>query len=117
MVRKTNTQIKAHLYDASDPISVIGLLAAFNPACDINRVYEEGAMNILPFSVKITLASAWNSRRLVVTGIAPVAASIQSAEPLRQKKLFWSYPGVDNYLLKEFANDQAIAAMNSAILR
>lgn len=49
--------------------------------------------------------------------IAPVAASGQLAEPLRQKKLSQSYPDVFNYLLKKFADDQAITKTDFAILR
>lgn len=49
--------------------------------------------------------------------IAPAAASVQSAEPLRQKVLFCLYSEVVSYLSKTFASDQAIAEMDSAIFR
>lgn len=49
--------------------------------------------------------------------IAAVAACVQSAEALRQKKLLHSYLEVVNYLFRKSSSDQAIAEINTAILQ
>lgn len=49
--------------------------------------------------------------------IALAIVSIQSAEPLRQKKLLSSYLEGVNYIYKKFDNDQTIVELNSAIWR
>lgn len=49
--------------------------------------------------------------------IEPLVASVNIVGPTTQKKLLRSYPEAANYLPKKFANDQAIAKMDFAVLR
>lgn len=74
-------------------------------------------MRVLSFFVKNSLALTLNNCMLAGTNITTAAGSVHSVEPLRQKKLLWSYPKIVKYLLKEFANDQAIVQINFSILR
>lgn len=74
-------------------------------------------MWVLPFFVKNALVLTLNSRVPATSTIAHALASVQVAEPLRQKQLFRSYPEVDTYLLKKFTNGQAIAGLDFSISR
>lgn len=92
-------------------------LAIFKPACDNNRIYERAAMCILCFFVKDDFSSRLNSDMSAATHIEPVFESMKTVIPRTQKKLLRSCPEVFNYILKKFANDQAISKMESAILQ
>lgn len=107
--------MKAHLFDPTDPISIMGFQPAFKHACDMNRIHEGAAMWVLLFFVK-ALASNLNSHLSSATNNAPAVTTVQLAEPLKQKKLLWSYPKVVNYLPKMFTYDQAIAKVDFAYL-
>lgn len=74
-------------------------------------------MCVLPFFITNALVLTLYGRVSAPMNIEPNVAFVPLAEPLRQKKLFRSYPDVVNYLLKKVANGQAIAETNSAILR
>lgn len=117
MVQKVKSQMKAHFFHTSDPISIIDFLATFKLACDTNRVHEGVPMRVLPFLVINALASTLNSCMLATISISPAVVFVHFAKPLKQERFLWSYREVFNYFLKRFANDQAIAEKNSAILR
>lgn len=80
------------------------------------RIHEEAAMWILPFFVKDALATILNNCVSAATHIAPVIASVNTIEPMIQKKRFRSNLEVVNYLVKKFANNQEITERNSTIL-
>lgn len=110
--------MKEYFFNLSDSISFIGFLATFKHACKANRIDEGAAKRVLPFLVKSALPSSFDRRTSAVANIAPMAASVQSAESLKQQnKLLWSYSKVVSYLLKQFANDGAISIMVSPSLR
>lgn len=67
--------------------------------------------------VKNALETTLSCRMSVAAHNTPVVASKNTAEPLIQKKLQWTYPEVINYLQVKFANYQAIAVMDSDISR
>lgn len=58
-----------------------------------------------------------NSRMYASAHITPVVISVSTTETPIQNKLLQSYSEVLNYLLYQFANDQASCEMNSRILR
>lgn len=116
MEKKVMSQMKMHFFGSSDPISSIEFVTTFNLASCINRIQEGATICEYLFSVKTAKASTLNNRISAATHITSAAASVQSAERLRKKKLLRAYSEVVNYLVKKFANYQAIAEMESAIL-
>lgn len=117
MVKKANSQIKAQIFAPSDPISITSFLASFKLACDTYRILGRVAMWVLSFFVKNAFATSLNGRMSAAIHIASVAASVKTVEPTTLKKLLHSFPEVANYLLKKFANSQAIPKMDYVILR
>lgn len=117
MLKKVKSQVKAHLSDRSDSISIISFLSTFRRACDANHIHEEAAMRVLSFFVKNTFATTIDSRMSAAPHIAPVFATVNTVEPTTQKEHFCFYPEVSRYLLKKFDNDLAIAVKDYAILR
>lgn len=53
--------MEAHFFDPSDPFPIIRFQVAFKIVCNINNVYEEAAMWVLPLFDKNTLATPLNS--------------------------------------------------------
>lgn len=62
VVKEIKSKKKAHFFDPSNSISLIGFLAIFQMACDSNNSHGEAAMWVVPYFVKnvsaITLKSA-----------------------------------------------------------
>lgn len=112
MVKKVNAQMKAYWFVLSKPIFIVKFFATFKLVCDANCIEEEAAMWVLPFFFRNALATTFISRRFAAAYITPVVALNNITEPLIQKKLLQLYPEIFNYLLKKFANHQAIAEMD-----
>lgn len=112
------SQIIAHFFDSSYLFSIIGFLVTFKLAFDTNRIQEGVTMWVpLFFFVKNALASSLNICVSAATNIEQAAASFHLIQPLKQKKLFGTYPKVVNYLVMKSASDQARAKMDFANLR
>lgn len=105
MERKVKSQVKAHFFNPTDPISIIAFPFTLKLACDTNRIHEVAAMWVLSLSVKNALATTLNSRMSAVTHIAFVVALVTPVKLTTQKKHLCSYPEVANYLHKKFANN------------
>lgn len=116
MVKKGKSQMKAHVFSTSDPVSIICFFAPFEHACDTTHFQEWAAMWVLPFFVKGALAPTLNNFMSAATNITSANSFVRSTESLRQKKLLGFYHGVVNSLLKKFADDRATAKMDFAIL-
>lgn len=48
---------------------------------------------------------------------APEVSSVNTIEPMTEKKLLWPNSEIASYLFKKLSDEQAIAKINSAILR
>lgn len=114
MVKKVKLQVKAHLFDPKDPISITEILATFKLSFD-TRIHEGGAMWVLPHYVNETSANH-NSRMCATDNSSPIAASVRNADN-RSCKLRRSYPEVTKYLLEKFATIRAITEFDAAFLR
>lgn len=75
--------MKAHFFDTSDPISIIGFLATFKFACDTNRIHERADMWVLYFCEENILASILISRMSAAFNNTPAVAFIRLTEPLK----------------------------------
>lgn len=115
MVKKVESQMKAHLFDSEDPITMIGFLTTSKFACDTNHIQEGAAMWALPHYVNETLANSLDSRMCATDKSYPIATSLRNVDN-QSHKLLRLYPDVVNYLLKKFATDPAIAGFDAAIL-
>lgn len=115
-VKKIKLQMKAHFFDPSNQISIIGFLDKIQLASNTNRIHEGVAMWVHPCFVKNTLAKTSKSWMLAAMHFVPLIASINIFEQTTRKKCFRFYLGVAGYLLKKFASDQAIAEIDSAVL-
>lgn len=73
-------------------------------------------VRVLHLFVNSALASAPDSLLSAAINVSPVAASMRSVEPQRQKTLSWSIPEVVNYLFKKCASDPAIDGRDSGVL-
>lgn len=89
-------QMKAHLFDRSNPISIIGFLETFNLACAANRIHDKTAMSVLPFFVKCTLSATLNSCMSAATNIISLVALVNTVKPTTQKIPLCSYSEVLN---------------------
>lgn len=116
LVKKVKLQMKAHIFDPKDPISIVGFLATFKLVYDTNNIHEKAAMLVLPNYVNNTLDSALNSGRYVCGKSFSLRAVSVGNEP-RSRKFFQSYPKDVNYHLKKYATDQAIGGNDAEILR
>lgn len=83
MLKKVKSQMRAPFFDPSDYISIISFLAISKLACNTNLIYEGDAMWVYSFFIENVLAPALSICMLAATNIAPNAASVHSAEPLR----------------------------------
>lgn len=105
MVEKVKLHRKAHVFDQSDPASIIRILATIKLLCDTIYIHQGLAMAVQPFFVKNALSTTLNSCMSAAACISPAAASVNTNKPLIQKKLLQFYPEVVNLLHKKFAND------------
>lgn len=80
-VKKVKSKIKAHFFNTSSPIFIIGFLATFNFASDTNHIHQGEVMRILPFCVESAPDTTLNSRMSAAAHIAPVVAMVNMFEP------------------------------------
>lgn len=113
-VEKIKSQLKLHILDTKDPISVIGFLSTIKLACDANCILKGSTMLVLPQYVNETIASALDSRMVAKDKFTPITVSVRNYDT-RSRKLHCPCPEVANYLLKKFPSDQAIAEADAAI--
>lgn len=52
ILKKIESKVKAHFFDPSNPISIIGFVATLKLVCDTNRIHEGATMLILLLFVK-----------------------------------------------------------------
>lgn len=62
MAKNFKSQMKVHIFDPSDPISIIGILATFELACNTKNIQEGAARWLLPSFVNNALATKHNGR-------------------------------------------------------
>lgn len=70
-----------HFFDASDSISIIGILAIFILVCNINHAHKGVAMWVLSLFVTNSHAETLNSRMSAATHKAALVASVNTVEP------------------------------------
>lgn len=74
---KVGSQIKAHSFNATDPLYIIGLLATAEPASELNKTHEGAPLWPLAYCVKNSLASVHNSRVWAENQLVLLGASVQ----------------------------------------
>lgn len=62
LVKNVKSQMKEHIFNPKDPISIIVFLAALKLACDAKNVHERETVYVFPHYVSETLANASNRR-------------------------------------------------------
>lgn len=116
MVRKVKWQMEAHFFDSSDPNLSINLQATVKLVRDMNCRHGRAVMWAHLSFGKSALALSLSSSVSGTTSLASAVSSVHSAELLKRKSPFWSFPEVVKYLLEKIDNHQAVAKINSTIL-
>lgn len=115
LVNKVKFQMKAHLFELIEPISIIAFLASFKLACDTNIIHQRQ-----PCRFSLTMLRKHSQMHWTVACVRdrlpPFATSARIEEP-NSHKIKRSYPDVVRYLFKKYATDQAIAEIDVVILR
>lgn len=107
--------MKAHFFDTSNPITIIGFLGRLKLACDTNKIHERAAVEALPYYVKHSLANGLHSYMCAEGRSALLSVSVREDKTC-PRTLLQSYPEVLRFFLKKFVTDQAIAKHNVKIL-
>lgn len=100
MSKRMTVQIKSHIFDHLDRISIIGFLCNFKSACDTNGVHEGAAISHSNFFMKKLVLSELNTRLSSKRRAETVMPSVEKTTKLT------TYSQVYNYLLPTNATDK-----------
>ena len=104
--KKLEVQMKNRTFDGNDQITVLGFLAKFRDACDINHLSEGVAMWCFQFFLSGQAEALLQSR----------LAGGSMAVDVEQEDLLRTYPQVVNFLLRTYATDEIIAEAYSDVM-
>lgn len=107
----------AHLFNPSDIISIIGLLATIKLACATDSIYESVAMWLLLYFVKNVIETTLKSHMSAAAHITQLSPRLAPLNRWSNKNPLRSNPEILNYFVQKCANNKAIAEMNSKIYR
>lgn len=108
--------MKAHLFDAKNPVPIIKFLATFKLTRVTSKIHEGTAMWTLPQFVKEIIANSLNTRMCAENQRASLTAIVRYNET-RRRKLLRSYSKAVNYMLKKYATDAVITKYDATTLR
>lgn len=104
MAKRMEVQLKSHILEPMNQISILRFLPAFQTACDANGVHEGAAMWLFHYIDKKTTKAALSAR--TTTKVDKRKYKGGQLAP---------YPKVVNYLLKTYATDEVIAETDTGI--
>lgn len=115
MVLKVKSQMKAHFFDTSDRISIIGFFSTFKLACDTTRKHK-GAKMWLSLLSKVLLRQRKQQHASRDAHWVRSLSDQHRRDDNRNEATSLSRRGSE-LPAKEVSNDQAIVEMDAAILQ
>lgn len=100
--------MEALFFDPKHPLIIIAFLDTLKLACYSSKIQDGAGRRVLPHYVNDGLAIALNNYVCAENRLTSLATSVRN-EQRRRRKLLRLHVEAENYFVRKYASDQAIA--------